>query len=206
MLLVEVSVWEPIGRVRLASASVNSGCGVTSLSRNAHWDAPWLANWHPDCVLASRGLAVLSGRARWFFRAGRLRSRQGRGDPSTDGVGFAAGHTAWASRRATRHDLGRVMVHARSMAGPSPVGTNANRDARAQDRPFLACGASHAAARGERSAPQTVTGCDYGRPHAAAAEDHRPGTRPGAWQSGLASRCPERLTCSPQASCSGWPG
>jgi hypothetical protein len=39
MLLQEVSVWEPIGRVRLASASVNSGAGVPSLSRNAQGDA-----------------------------------------------------------------------------------------------------------------------------------------------------------------------
>lgn len=82
------------GRVRLASASVNSGCGVTSLSRNAQGDARWLANWHPDCVLASRGLAVLSGRARWFFRAGTAEISAGRGDPSTGRVGLAAGHTA----------------------------------------------------------------------------------------------------------------
>jgi hypothetical protein len=48
ILLLEVSVWEPIGRVRLAPASVNSVCGDTNLSRNAHGDARWLANWHPD--------------------------------------------------------------------------------------------------------------------------------------------------------------
>ena len=37
-------------------------------------------------------------------------------------------------------------------------------------------------------------------------ENHRPGTRPGARQAGLASRCPERLACPPQASCAGWQG
>ncbi len=94
MLLLELSVWEPIGRVRLASASVNSGAGVTSLSRNAHGDARWLANWHPDCVLASRGpWAVLSGRAKWFFR-----------------VEVVTVQAAWPSRRAIRDDLGKVTM------------------------------------------------------------------------------------------------
>jgi hypothetical protein len=69
--LLEVSVWEPIGRVRQASASVNSGAGDTSLRRNAYGDARGLANWHPDCVSACRGpRAVSSGWARWFSIAG----------------------------------------------------------------------------------------------------------------------------------------
>jgi hypothetical protein len=116
------------------------------------------------------------------------------------------GRVAGLRRHPPARQCDRAAVHARSMAGPSPVSTNANRDARAHDRPLLAGGSSCPAARGERSAPQTVTGCDYGRPHAAASEDHRPGTCPGARQAGLAGRCPERLARPPQASCSGWPG
>jgi hypothetical protein len=61
ILRLEVSVWEPIGRVRLASASVNCGCGDTSLSRNAHGGARWLANWHPDWVSVSRPVGCLIG-------------------------------------------------------------------------------------------------------------------------------------------------
>ncbi len=80
---------------------MNSGAGGTSLSGNAHGEARWLANWHPDCVLASCGLAVLPGRARWSSGPRWLRSRQGRGDSSTGGAGFVG---------ATRDHLGRVMT------------------------------------------------------------------------------------------------